>query len=377
MTPVLGIHKSQLDTPCLVIDIDLLLKNLLTMQQHANTHQIQIRPHCKTHKCSTLAKLQLKYGAVGISAAKLSEAESLVHHGIQSILITSPIVTPYKIERLMKLLKLAPDLIVVVDNHKNRIDLNDAAEKHNCTLNVLVDINSGIGRTGIDMPDALGLAEAIHQDSPALKLSGIQCYAGNLQHIENYQERRKQSQTIMTKAADCFAEFKKRGLPASIFTGGGTGTYDIDSEVVGLTEIQPGSYTVMDVEYASIGSKNNPEKFEAFSPAMTLLTSVISHNQKTHVTVDAGTKAIYVDNNNLPRIVNRDNLRYEWGGFGDEHGKVSLQNNTESTLPLLGEVLEMVVPHCDPTINLYDRFYITQHDHVIDVWEIDMRGHAQ
>ncbi len=373
-TPVLGMHKYQLDTPCLLLDIELLLQNLNTMQQHANIAGINLRPHSKTHKCSTLAKLQLKYGAIGISVAKLSEAEVLVHQGISSILITSPIVTPYKIKKLMELLNLAPELMIVVDNKFNCDTLNMAASQQQQKIKVLVDVNSGIGRTGVQIEHALELAQYVH-NTPWLELVGIQCYAGNLQHIQTYKVRKAQSTEIMEKASQLLETCKNKGLPVTILTGGGTGTYDIDSLVSGVTEIQPGSYTVMDVEYTTLGSKENQTAFTAFQPSMTLLTSVISANQSTHVTVDAGTKGIYIDTVHQPRIINQPELSYDWGGFGDEHGKITATSG--ATLPVLGDVLELVVPHCDPTINLYDRFYITQHGHVIDVWEIDMRGKSQ
>lgn len=203
---------------------------------------------------------------------------------------------------------------------------------------------------------------------------GIQCYAGNLQHIHSFSERRSKSLHIMEMASDLVKSFRGIGLNCSILTGSGTGTYDIDVEATEVTEIQPGSYTVMDVQYASIGSMNNEREFNAFKPAMTLLTTVISNNRTEHVTVDAGTKSIYVDNHK-PEIISHQGLQYDWGGFGDEHGKVSALNGSQ--LPGYGEVLELVVPHCDPTINLFDQFYIVENDVVVDVWDIDLRGKSQ
>lgn len=369
----LNIKKSQLDTPCLVIDKHKLVSNLELMRAHGLKNKINIRPHVKTHKCTELAKLQIEYGAIGISAAKLSEAEGLIHKGIRSILITSPIVTSEKINRLMACVQQAPDTIIVVDNEKNLYDLNEAAKALSSPINVLVDIDPGIGRTGVRPDYALNFALKISEYS-SLNLVGIQCYAGNLQHISSYEERKNLSLNIMRNACNIAQRFRDHGLNCSIITGTGTGTYDIDIEA-SVTEIQPGSYTVMDVEYSAIGSKENNHCFHTFKPAMTLLTTVISSNRSEHVTVDAGTKSIYVDKRHQPIIISHEGLEYNWGGFGDEHGKITALNNAR--LPTNGDVIELIVPHCDPTINLFDKFYIVENDTVIDIWGIDLRGKSQ
>ncbi|WED43484.1 DSD1 family PLP-dependent enzyme [Legionella cardiaca] len=369
----IGKNKLELDTPCLVIDKEKLINNLKRMQQHGLQNKINIRPHCKTHKCTTLAKLQLEYGAIGISAAKISEAEMLIKQGISGVLITSPIVTSYKIERLMNCLQKAPDTLIVIDNQQNLMDLEQAGQLHHQPINVLIDIDPGLGRTGIKPHLALNLATEV-QRSQWLKLAGLQCYAGNLQHIGSYEERKNISLKTMETASELVKLFRQHDLPCDILTGSGTGTYDIDTEASEVTEIQPGSYTVMDVEYAAIGSKENKQHFHTFQHAMTLLTTVISNNRQEHVTVDAGTKSIYVDKLR-PQIISHANLIYDWGGFGDEHGKVTCPQGNK--LPVNGEVLELIVPHCDPTINLFDKFYIVSQGTVVDVWDIDLRGASQ
>ncbi|KGP64262.1 metal-activated pyridoxal enzyme [Legionella norrlandica] len=370
----IGLNKFELDTPCLVIDYDALKYNLDLMQQHAAQYGIGIRPHCKTHKSTQIARLQLEYGAIGISAAKLSEAEVLISKQITNILITSPIVSNAKYSRLLNCLKSAPDLMLVVDNKDNIQKINSLGELLNQPVNVLLDIDSGIGRTGVSPALALEYGHFINRMN-WLNLKGIQCYAGNLQHIQTYEERRVSSLRVMEMASEIVKGFKAADLPCDILTGTGTGTFDIDVEASEVTEIQPGSYTVMDVEYAAIGSKVDPLKFSMFKNSMTLLTSVISSNRKEHVTVDAGTKSIYFDLHHKPLIISHPGLMYDWGGFGDEHGKVFSPEG--SKLPQNGEVLELIVPHCDPTINLFDKFYITKNNTVIDIWDIDLRGKSQ
>lgn len=374
MSPILNeIRKNDLDTPCLIIDKNLLEFNLNAMRQHSHKTKVNIRPHVKTHKCSKLAKLQMEYGAIGISAAKVSEALGLINAGINNILITSPVVTKNKIAVLISCMQKAPDTIVVVDNERNLHDLNEAAQSIQSKINVLIDLDSGIGRTGIKPEDAVNFAIKIGQ-LKWLNLKGIQCYAGNLQHISAYEERKSRSLAVMESASQVVKKFKKLNLPCSILTGTGTGTYDIDVEASEVTEIQPGSYAVMDVEYGLIGSKTK-SSFTTFKPAMTLLTTVISSNRNEHVTVDSGTKSIYYDIKNKPKIISHEGLHYDWGGFGDEHGKITTDKDCE--LPRNGEVLELIVPHCDPTINLYDKFYIVNNGVVEDIWEIDLRGKSQ
>ncbi|ALA23935.1 metal-activated pyridoxal enzyme [Piscirickettsia salmonis] len=368
----IGQTKQHIDTPALVIDQQKLLANLHFMQKFANQHGKQLRPHAKTHKCSHLAKLQQQIGAIGICVTKIAEAEVLVKHGITGILITSPVVTPQKIQRLMILAKQDSSIMVVIDHAGNAEVLNQAAVQADITLKVLVDIDPGVQRTGTSYQQALILGQQLHE-LPGLELQGIQCYAGNLQHVHDFHVRQQASSQAMQRASEVFSQFKAANLPCTILTGTGTGTYDIDSQVSLVSEMQPGSYTVMDQEYANIQGQNL-HRFDQFAPAMTLLTTVISANHDHHVTVDAGLKSLYIDQT-PPRIISHPHLHYDWGGFGDEHGKVTSDGN--GPLPKVGDVLELIVPHCDPTINLFDQFYITQANLITEIWPIDLRGKSQ
>ncbi len=371
---IIGKPKTELDTPCLVIDKLLLEYNLTKMQALTDLQKKHLRPHVKTHKCSKLCQLQIRTGAIGISACKVSEAEVLTSHDIKGILITSPIVTKNKIERLLRCVKRSKNLTVVIDEAQNAQNLNAEAQRIGLTLNVLVDIDSGIGRTGVAYEKALEFGQLLHE-LPFLNLKGIQCYAGNLQHITDYEERKKVSLEVMNKAAEVARSFIANDLPCEIVTGSGTGTYDIDVTVEEVTEIQPGSYTVMDQEYAVIGSKEHSNSFEVFKPSMTLLTTVISANHYSHVTVDAGTKSLYI-NPIPPKIIYPTGLQYDWAEYGDEHGKITSIAKYD-VLPKLGSIVELIVSHCDPTINLFNYFHITENQKVVDIWPIDMRGKSQ
>jgi D-serine deaminase-like pyridoxal phosphate-dependent protein len=365
-----GVSKWNLDTPCLVVDQDKLAQNVRAMQAHVSRFGKNLRPHAKTHKCSRIAKMQMEAGAVGICVAKVSEAEVLVRSGLKGTLITSPVVTDYKIAGLLECLSLDPDLMVVVDNLLNAQKLNDEAKRRGLRLNVLVDLDPGMGRTGVPFEDGPALGQSIHS-LPGLRLLGVQCYAGHVQHIASFEERLRTSLGWMGEAANVVRQFREKGLPCKIFTGSGTGTFEIDNGVPELTDLQAGSYTMMDAEYLSIGSSENPSRFENFSPALTLLTSVVNTNHTDHVTVDAGLKALYHDGA-TPYVLNptSPDLKYKWRG--DEHGQISFQTGSVSFE--LGDVLELVVSHCDPTVNLFDVLFMTRNDMVTDIWPVDMRG---
>lgn len=368
MSEYIGLHKTQLNTPALVIDKLKLLNNISRMQSFAASRNIEVRPHAKTHKCTKIVQLQIEAGCVGICVTKVSEAYELAKNGIKGILITSPITALNKLQILVQILKIAPDTMLVIDNLENAEKINMLLLENNLILNVLLDIDGGIGRTGVSFHQALKVAQKLQQLSN-FNFKGIQCYAGQIQHIKDLKLRAKASREVLLQAGKIKQELIDAGICCDIQTGSGTGTFSIDAVISGMSEIQPGSYTVMDQEYADIEFDGGK-----FLPAMTMLSTVISTNHLTHVTVDAGTKAMYkVDTK--PTIINGQNLIYDWGGFGDEHGKVMAINGGK--LPGLGVVLELLVAHCDPTINLFDKFFITENNIVVDCWDIDLRGKCQ
>jgi len=362
---------TDLDTPCLVLDLDLFEANLQGMQRSVADTGRHLRPHAKTHKCSEAARRQIEAGAIGICAAKVSEAEALVASGIGGILITGPVSSPLKIERLVGLLERATETMVVVDSAFSVGLLDRELARRGLRMNVLVDLDPHFGRTGVPFESALEFADGLGKFQN-LRLAGIQVYAGHLQHVAIYSERREASLCVLREAADIFRSLRKRFPECSIFSTSGTGTVDIDLEIPEITEFQPGSYVCMDEEYLRIGSAANEDAFETYAPALRVLTGVVSANQRGFVTVDAGFKAIYRDGA-IPRVFDARyaHLNYEW--FGDEYGKLQAPAPGTS-LPPLGTVLELVVSHCDPTINLHDRFHLIRNGEVVGEWPINLRG---
>jgi D-serine deaminase-like pyridoxal phosphate-dependent protein len=366
-------NKSDLDTPCLVLDLDILERNLEKMQAVARQAGKNLRPHAKTHKCSAVAQKQIEAGAIGVCAAKVSEAEGLVKAGIDRILITGPVATPKKVSRLVELLAVAPTLMVVLD-HQDSVDLLAATlNEKNLSMDVLIDLDVGLHRTGVNPVHAVELARHILTHSQ-LRLKGIQAYAGQVQHIRSYEDRRAASHQCLQEAVSVFHELQAVVETCTIFSASGTGTFDIDLSVPEITELQVGSYTCMDAEYLAIGSAGDPARFASFDPALRMLTSVVSRNQKGFVTVDAGLKSLYRDGG-TPQIIGPEYAGMEYAWFGDEYGKITCPESIDTSS--IGPVLELVTSHCDPTVNLFDRFYLTRGSEVVGTWPIDLRGCSQ
>jgi D-serine deaminase-like pyridoxal phosphate-dependent protein len=369
-----GLQISKLETPALLLDLDVLSENIEKMGLFVEGFDKKLRPHVKTHKCSHIARYQLAGGAVGVCVAKLSEAEGLLKTGIKRILITSPVVDASKITRLIECAVKAPDLMVVIDNPENAFELNNAAKMASIKLKVLVDVDPGMGRTGVPFDDTLDFG-AIVNSLNYLEFCGIQCYFGTVQHVADYQTRKERSLQVMRRAAELKNAFINNGFKCDILTGGGTGTFDIDCQVPEVTDLQVGSYCVMDAEYAAVGLGDNPDGFRVFEPALSVLTSVVSVNRDDFVTVDAGLKAIYYTPHAPPRVLDPaiSGFKYDW--FGDEHGKLLIQ--TPCLKPILNTRIRLSASHCDPTVNLYDCYHIVSGGRVIDIWPIDLRGHCR
>ena len=355
--------KSSLDTPSLIIDIDLFEKNLIAMRDFAASYGKKLRPHAKTHKCPEIARRQLACGnCAGICAAKLSEAEALAAAGIENILITSPISAPWKMERIAKLNAAIPGLQITVDHPEQIRQLANLATIAK-PIHVLIDVDPEMGRTGVAYAEAPAFADFI-ANYPQLVLDGVQCYAGHLQHITSAAERAAESTRLMKKGAEVFNTVRKKYPTCQIFTGTGTGTSAADLMIEEVTDIQVGSYCMMDSEYLAV-EHTGP----AFAPALRMISSVISCNHPGHATLDAGTKAIYVTPGAPPQVINGNTIdtcfAYEWN-FGDEHGHL-IFDPAKKLVP--GERIELIVSHCDPTVNLFDELAVIKGEEVIDTWK--------
>jgi D-serine deaminase-like pyridoxal phosphate-dependent protein len=362
-----GRTKAELPTPALLVDLDLLDANLKVMAAHCRQAGCGFRPHAKTHKCPDVAKKQIASGALGISVATVPEAEAMVAAGIRGVLLTSPIVEPRKIERMVALAASGGDVMLSAGHEREVQLLADLAAKRGVTINVLVDVDVGDKRTGaLPGEPALELARLIGKHR-SLRLRGLQAYAGHASHVTGFEKRKEVSRTSMAKAAETRELLKKAGFDTAIFSGGSTGTYNIDAPGI-VTELQVGSYVFMDVNYRVIGGKAS-EVYTDFQPSLTVLTSVVSTSHSDLVTVDAGIKAFSTDTVDIAEAKGWPGLAYK--RRGDEFGAVTVTG--DATLPRLGDRIEFIVPHCDPTVNLYDRIYATRGDRVEAIWPIAAR----
>ena len=363
--------RDTIPTPALLLDLDRFERNLRRMAEHARAAGKHLRPHAKTHKCPEIARRQVAAGALGVACAKLGEAEVMAAAGIRGLLVTTEIVTPGGIERLMRLVRLAPDTMIVVDNAENVGDLARAARVAGVVLDVLVDVDVGGRRTGVAPgEDALALARTVAGAS-ALRLRGLQGYAGQCAHVIGWAARREASRAAMAPLMETRRRLEAAGLPVEIVAGASTGTYDIDVELGGLTELQSGSYCVMDLDYRRIGGRAG-NALTDFEMALTVVATVVSLPTGDRAMVDAGLKAFSTDKPFVPEAVELPGLDYTWAG--DEHGRLTL---TGLSRPLgLGQRIEFFPPHCDPTINLYDRIYAVRGPKVEGVWDVAARGRS-
>jgi D-serine deaminase-like pyridoxal phosphate-dependent protein len=366
-----GVSKWELDTPALCVDLDKLDRNIATMKSKLAATGVASRPHAKTHKCPAIAKLQLAGGSIGICTAKISEAEAFFANGVDKILMTTSNVTPNKIRRAMKIRKANRYFIQAVDYPQNARDLADAAKEAGIVADVVVDVAVGT-RTGVPPGEqALALAQLV-DTLPNLKLRGLISYDGGAQHIKRFKTRLEQSLKNYEPSVETFAMMKRSGLNTEIFSGGGTGTYNIMPKVPGFTDLQVGSYIFMDCQYLEIGGEDNDEVFSDFAPSLTVMTTVLNTYFPGRLTTDAGSKALTL-NKPGPIVIGEKGFTYNAGS--DEFGAIRYE--TASKTYKVGDKLELIVPHCDPAVNEYDQIYGTRRDRVEVVWPIAARGHSQ
>ena len=360
--------RAELATPALVLDLDAFERNVAKMAEHCARNGLSLRPHSKTHKSIDIARTQLVAGAVGQCCAKLGEAETMGEGGVESLIVTSPIVTPRGIARAMALNAKISDLMLTVDNPENAKALAAAAKAAGKPLKVLVDLDPGLHRTGIAPGDpVMALAKQIHADDNLI-LRGLQCYAGQVMHIEDFATRREKSLAAMKTLGGTRDALKAAGLPCDICSGGGTGSFDIDPEAHVLTELQGGSYIFMDKQYNDVKAGNGASV--PFETSLFVQMSVISNNTPGLVTTDAGFKAFSTDAE-APVLLSGAPEGAAYFFFGDEQGGIALPDG--GTLPL-GASLTAITPHCDPTVNLYDCYHVVRDDTLVAIWPINARG---
>ncbi len=366
-----GMDEKDIQTPCLILDLDALERNIVKMGDYAKAHGMRHRVHGKMHKSVDVAKLQERLGgAVGVCCQKVSEAEVFARGGIKDVLVSNQVRDPAKIDRLARLPKLGARTIVCVDDVANVADLSAAAVKHGTQLEVFVEIDCGAGRCGVKTPEeVVAIAKAVAA-APGLKFTGIQAYQGAMQHMDKYEDRKAKLDAAIAQVKACVAALEAAGLKPELVSGGGTGSYYFESNSGVYNELQCGSYAFMDADYGRILDKdgNRIDRGE-WENALFILTSVMSHVKADKAICDAGLKAQSVDSG-LPVIFGRDDVKYV--KCSDEHGVI---DDPQGVL-MVGDKLKLIPGHCDPTCNVHDWYVGVRNGKVEVVWPVSARGKA-
>ncbi|MCL2819241.1 MAG: DSD1 family PLP-dependent enzyme [Oscillospiraceae bacterium] len=353
----IGTGIDKIETPALLVDMDILEENISIIESYFKDKKAKLRPHFKTHKCSEIAKMQIKAGAKGITCAKLSEAEVLAAAGIDDILIANQVVESSKIKRLAEL-ACSKRIAVCVDNPENIIDLSHAVKESGATIYVFIEVNIGMNRCGINTKEeALPLASLI-QSSPGLVFEGLQGYAGQISHEADFDARVRGVKEAVEKVTGIKNHLEENGIKVNEISGASTGTYNITGDNTIWTEIQAGSYVFMDTDYEKLSL--------SFKNALSVLATVIHKRPGTAIT-DAGQKVCCVTKG-LPVIKNLPGITAL--KLNEEHGII---NDTEDSLFYLQKI-EYIPSHCCSAVNLHDELYGVRNGVIEKIFQIDGRG---
>lgn len=389
----IGERAADLETPALVIDLDAMERNLAAMAAYASEHRVRLRPHAKMHKSAVLALAQMAAGAVGVCVQKLSEAEVLAGAGVPDIFITNEVIAPLKLARLAELARHVR-LAVAVDSMLGVERLAHALNAARSSIDVFVEIDVGQGRCGVAPAAAGALAHQVvarGQADSGLRFAGLQAYHGGAQHLRGAAEREAAVRRAVALVRAAQASITRAGMLCPLVSGAGTGTFEFEAASGVYGELQAGSYLFMDRDYADNQPGAGAPRFEH---ALFVKSQVVSRGV-SHAVIDAGHKAHAIDSG-PPRIwcsggagnggpgdpgehgpQGRFAAGLEFANGGDEHGIVH-SIDAAAPLPALGETVWLVPGHCDPTVNLHDRYVAVRgglaHGVVEALWPIDARG---
>ena len=362
-----GMHVSEVDTPALIIELDALERNIRRMQENIRGKSVYLRPHSKTHKSTVIANMQIAAGAVGVCCQKVSEAEIMANGGVRDIFISNEVIGENKVKRVAALARRAK-VSVCVDELESVRELASAASALGSTVHVLVELNVGANRCGVETPeDVLRLAKET-SELPSLRFAGIQAYQGAAQHLRTYEERRAAIVAASKKVADATELLRRQGTPCEVVAGAGTGTFEFEIASGVYNELQVGSYVFMDVDYG-LNKDREGSLISEFKNALFILTTVMSSPVPERAIVDAGLKALSVDSG-MPRVVDHD--RASFVRAADEHGRIEIAGGGRPFK--VGEKIRLIPGHCDPTVNLLDWFVCVRDERVESLWPVSARG---
>ena len=364
--------RRSLNTPALVLDLEMLDRNIAEMASFAKAHKVNLRPHSKTHKSADIARRQIAAGALGVCCAKLGEAEALGEAGIESLHITSPVVTPQAIDRLMALNAKVKDLMVVVDHPANVEALAAAAAKAGKPQTVIVDIDPGMHRTGVAIARRRGRAGEEGHRLKSLKYAGVQFYCGRHQHIVDFKQRKAEIEERTEYLKGILAKLDAAGLKPGIVTGSGTGTHYIDAKLGVFTELQVGSYVFMDHDYNVCDLRGAGQADLRAGAADRRPCRQRQHGRHGHRRCrpqgDGDREGPADDPEGRRRRLDHalHGRRAPGGDRARGQGR-----------PALAEQVILTPPHCDPTVNLYESYHVVKGDTLVEIWPVTARGRSR
>lgn len=348
----------EIETPALLVDLDRMEANLERMAAFFRSTPAKLRPHFKNHKCLALADRQLKAGAIGITCATLREAESLVQHGIRSILLANEVVDPVKFKHVVELARQA-DIMVCVDDEKVASDMARAGRNAGVRLSVLVDVDVGLHRCGVKpIEPAVRLVRAAVEEG--LHFRGLMGYEGHVTHDLPGSEKEQKAAAAMDLLMETKAQVERTGVPVEIVSAGATGTYLLSGRHPGVTEVQAGTYLLMDTNYRQCCTD--------FDLALTVLATVVSKSQD-YVVLDSGVKALSCERG-FPSFKDREGLAVR--KVNAEHLSVDLQAGAAPVR--IGDKIEIWVRYSDATVNLHERMYGIRNGQVEEVFQLSTCG---
>jgi D-serine deaminase-like pyridoxal phosphate-dependent protein len=357
MSDLAGQPLEALDTPRLLIDLDVLDRNLAFLQDACRRHGKDLRVHFKSLKCGSLARYLADRGVDRFLCAKLNEAEVLVDAGIADVLVANQVVGPVKLARLARLAKRAR-LSACVDDADNVTQMGEAARAGGAELGVLVEVDTGMARCGVEPGEpALALARAVVAQ-PGLRFAGLQGYDGHLQLLADRDEKRARCHAGLDSLLATRRLLEQHGIAVELVTGAGTGTWEFAAEHPALTELQPGSFLLMDAAYHAV----RPE----FGCALSVLATVVSRRPAWYV-LDAGSKAISQD---FGKPLVRDRSEEKVMKLSEEHTKVEDGGRG----PKVGQRREVYPAHCCATMNLHREVVAVRRGRVEAVWPVEASG---
>ena len=356
------VRISELSTPALLVDRAALDRNIARMAAFFAEGPCRLRPHFKAHKTPEIARRQLAAGScTGLTCATVGEAE-IAAAFCDDLLIANEVVTASKCARLATLARRIR-VTTAVDSLAGLTELSRAARDAGSRVGVLIDLNVGQGRCGVEPGEAVVTLARQAAQSGGITLRGVMGYEGHLQPIRNRAERESRTRKAMGGLVNAARMIRDSSLPCEIVSAGGTGTYDISGRIEGITEIQAGSYALMDTDYAEVGVP--------FEQAFWVLGTVVSRPTRDRCVADCGHKSMTKDHS-LPGVRSIEGAKVT--SLNDEHATIALP--PESTIAI-GDRVELVPSHIDPTINLHDVFYVVEGEKVVDVWPIAARGYPE